>query len=81
MKVEILTLCHYAQADPAGNLTIVGTFDHWAALQAPIVGMPMCAVACRLWFERIEEGRKSITISIMDSAARACCPPSTRRFR
>jgi hypothetical protein len=74
MKVEIFTLCHYAQADPGGNLTIIGAFDHIAAIQVPVTVMPMCAVACRLRFERIEEGRKNITISIMDSDGQRVLP-------
>jgi hypothetical protein len=67
MKVEIFTLCEYANADPnGGKLNIVGTFDHVAGVQTPIV-FPLCAVAIRMRFGLVENGAKKLRLSFIDA--------------
>jgi len=73
MKVEIFTLCDAATADAGGKLNILGSFDRINATSIPVTH-PLCALAIKMRFERLEEGQKRIRISIMDSDGAAVMP-------
>jgi hypothetical protein len=66
MKVEIFTLCDAATVDAGGKLNVLGSFDRLHANETPVTH-PMCALAIKMRFERLEEGQKRIRISFMDS--------------
>src|SRR5205823_601649 len=73
MKVEIFTLCDAATVDAAGKLNILGSFDRLFAREAPVMH-PQCALAVKLRFERVEEGRKRIRIAFVDSDGASVMP-------
>ena len=74
MKVEILTICDYANVDPAtSKINIIGTFDTIWGKEAPIMHLN-CALAGRIRFESAEEGQKRIAISLIDSDGRSVVP-------
>ena len=73
MRVEIFTLCDAATADAGGKLNILGSFDRINAAAIPVTH-PLCALAIKLRFERLEEGQKRIRISFMDSDGTAVMP-------
>lgn len=73
MKVEIFTLCDAATADSGGKLNILGSFDRINANAIPVTH-PLCALAIKLRFERLEEGQKRIGISFVDSDGKAVMP-------
>lgn len=73
MKVEIFTLCDAATADSGGKLNILGSFDRINAGGIPVTH-PLCALAMKLRFERLEEGPKRIRISFVDSDGTAIMP-------
>jgi hypothetical protein len=74
MRVEIFTLCDAATVDAGGKLNILGSFDRLNAREAPILH-PQCSLAMKLRFERVEEGRKRIRITFIDSDGAAIMPP------
>jgi uncharacterized protein DUF6941 len=73
MKVEIFTLCDAATADMGGKLNILGSFDRLQAAGTPVTH-PLCALAIKLRFERLEEGEKRVRISFMDADGKAVMP-------
>ena len=73
MKVEIFTLCDAATADAGGKLNILGSFDRINASGVPVTH-PLCALAMKLRFERLEEGQKRIRISFIDTDGNAVMP-------
>ena len=73
MKVEIFTLCDAATADMGGKLNILGSFDRIHAASAPVTH-PLCALAIKLRFEKLEEGQKRVRISFMDADGKATMP-------
>ena len=73
MKVEIFTLCDAATVDAGGKLNILGSFDRLNAKQVPVIH-PQCSLAIKLRFERIEEGKKRLRISFVDSDGAAVMP-------
>ena len=73
MKVELFVLCD-AATDYQGKLNLLGTFDSIWANQMPAVH-PICAVALRLRFLKIEEGEHKIKISIVDGDGKAVVRP------
>lgn len=79
MKVEILTLCDFAQAEPTGKMNIVGTFDRIIAKEAPI-NRAVFAVAARIRFEAHEEGAKTISLSFIDSDGQRVVPLLRAQF-
>jgi hypothetical protein len=72
MKVDVFTLCDFAKAEN-GKMTIVGTFDGISAYQAPAVH-PLCALAVIMRFESIEQGKKTLRISFIDSDGKPIMP-------
>lgn len=73
MKVDIFTLCQFANSERGGNLNIIGAFQNINAPRTPVV-MPLCALAIRLRFEKIEEGQKKIRISFIDADGKSVMP-------
>jgi hypothetical protein len=73
MKVEIFTLCDAATTDAGGKLNILGSFDRLNAREAPVTH-PLCALAIKLRFERLEEGQKRIRIGFVDSDGASVMP-------
>jgi hypothetical protein len=73
VKVEIFTLCDAATADAGGKLNILGSFDRIHAATVPVTH-PLCALAIKLRFERLEEGTKRVRISFMDSDGKPVMP-------
>ncbi|MBM3878257.1 MAG: hypothetical protein FJ387_00805 [Verrucomicrobia bacterium] len=72
MKLEVFTLCD-AATDSGGKLNILGAFDRLGAPQAPMV-QPHCAVAARLRFHRIEEGRHKLRVTFGDEDGKTVLP-------
>jgi hypothetical protein len=73
MKVEIFTLCDAATSDAGGKLSLLGSFDRLNALSTPVTH-PLCSLAIKMRFERLEEGQKRIAISFVDSDGVAVMP-------
>ncbi|MGI8435693.1 MAG: DUF6941 family protein [Chthoniobacterales bacterium] len=73
MKTEIFALCDAATADASGKLNILGSFDRLHAAATPVTH-PLCALAIKLRFERLEEGEKRVRISFMDTDGKAVMP-------
>lgn len=73
MKVEIFVLCD-AATDYQGKLNILGTFDSLWSRQAPAVH-PLCAIALRMRFQKIEEGGHVVRISIIDEDGKPVIKP------
>lgn len=72
MRLEIFTLCD-AATEHAGKLNIIGTFDCLRSREAPIAH-PMCAIAGRLRFERIEEGPHRFSLTFADEDGKMVMP-------
>ena len=66
MKVEVFVLCDAATIDAGGKLNILGIFDRIHAKEAP-ASHPLCSLAIRLRFERIEEGPKRVRVSFVNA--------------
>ncbi len=64
MNVEVIVLCD-AATEYQGKLNILGTFDAIWARSIPAVH-PMCALALRLRFSKIEEGEHKVRLNIID---------------
>ena len=79
MKVEILTLCDFAQAEPTGKMNILGSFDRILAKEAPIA-RSVFAVASRIRFEAHEEGPKTVSLSFIDSDGQRVVPLLRAQF-
>ena len=72
MKVEIFTLCD-AATDSGGKLNILGSFDHLWARHTPVTH-PLCAVAIKLRFARIEEGNHRLKVTVGDIDGKLVLP-------
>ncbi len=64
MNVEMLALCD-AATDAGGKLNLLGAFDSIVAKSLPVVH-PQCALAVRIRFQRIEQGKHTIRIAFVD---------------
>lgn len=73
MKLEIFTLCDAATSDSGGKLNVLGSFDRINATSVPVTH-PLCALAIKMRFERLEEGQKRVRISFMDSDGKPVMP-------
>jgi hypothetical protein len=73
MKVEIFTVCDAATSDSGGKLNVLGSFDRINAASVPVTH-PLCALAIKMRFERLEEGQKRVRISFMDSDGKPVMP-------
>lgn len=73
MKVELMVLCD-AATEYQGKLNILGTFDAIWARNIPAVH-PLCAVALRTRFSKIEEGQHTVKINIIDQDGTSVVKP------
>ena len=73
MRVELFVLCD-AATDYKGKLNVLGTFDAVWANKVPVV-YHQCAVAMRLRFSKLEEGKHRIKINIIDEDGGKVIPP------
>ncbi len=73
MKVEIFTVCDAATSDSGGKLNVLGSFDRINASTVPVTH-PLCALAIKMRFERLEEGAKRVRISFMDTDGKPVMP-------
>ncbi|MGA2916694.1 MAG: hypothetical protein ABSE89_11780 [Sedimentisphaerales bacterium] len=64
MDIEAFLLCD-AATDQGGKLNVLGAFDTVFSGQVPATH-PACAVALRIRFTRIEEGRHPFRICVID---------------
>lgn len=64
MKVEILTLCDFAQ-NIGGKLIIIGAFDVFTVQKLPVIH-PICSIAARIRFGNDEVGQHSFKLSVLD---------------
>lgn len=64
MKIEVFALCD-AATDNHGKLNLLGTFDQIYAARMPVVH-PACAVALRLRFDKMEEGKHTIRLQLVN---------------
>lgn len=73
MRIEIFTLCDFAQAEPTGKMNLLGTFDRIIAAEAPVT-RAVFAVAARIRFEGHEEGARTVSLSFIDSDGQRIMP-------
>jgi len=73
MNVEAIVLCD-AATEYNGKLNVLGTFDAIWARSIPVVH-PMCSVALRLRFSRIEEGEHKVKLNIIDGDGNSVVKP------
>lgn len=78
MDIEVFTLCD-AAADYQGRLSILGIFDTVFAANLP-AQHPQCAVALRIRFSKIEEGKHNLTLHLVDNDGKMLMPPLTGEF-
>lgn len=78
MEIEIFTLCD-AAADYQGRLSILGVFDRIFAPTLP-ASHPHCAVALRIRFSKIEEGKHTLALHIVDMDGKMIIPPLEGEF-
>jgi hypothetical protein len=72
MRIEIFTLCD-AATEGGGKLNILGSFDHVWATSEPIT-YPLCAVALKVRFSRIEEGNHRFKLTFADADGKLVMP-------
>ena len=72
MKIEIFTLCD-AATDSGGKLNILGSFDHIWATKTPATH-PLCAIAVKIRFSRIEEGNHRLKVTFADTDGKLVLP-------
>ncbi len=73
MNVEILTICDAATTTPGGKLNILGAFDVLNVNKFP-AAHPQCAIAMRIRFSRIEEGKHKVVLSFVDDDGKRVMP-------
>lgn len=73
MDLEIASLCQ-AAVDHGGLLNIIGTFDTIHAAEFPHV-LPHCALALRIRFSRIEQGKHKLKVNFVDEDGKPLIPP------
>ena len=72
MNIEAFLLCD-AATDQQGKLNVLGAFDAMMSQNIPAV-LPGCAVAARVRFEKIEEGKHTARINIIDQDGKTIGP-------
>jgi len=78
MEIEVFTLCD-AAADYQGRLSILGIFDTIFAANLPALH-PQCSVALRIRFSKVEEGKHSLALHIVDNDGKMIIPPLNGEF-
>jgi hypothetical protein len=72
MQLEILTLCREARYN-GQVLDVAGAFDIFVTPRMPLI-VPVCWLAGRVRFERIEEGAHQLKLMIIDADGRQVVP-------
>jgi hypothetical protein len=72
MNIEAFLLCD-AATEQQGKLNVLGAFDNIYAKKVPTMH-PACAIAVRIRFDKIEEGKHSVRIQIIDEEDNNICP-------
>ncbi len=72
MEIEIFTLCDAATVS-GGKLNILGSFDQLNLRGFPDV-YPLCAIALRVRFERIEEGKHTMRVNFINADGKPFIP-------
>ncbi len=72
MKIEAFLLCD-AATNQQGKLNVLGAFDNIFARKAPVVHSA-CAIACRIRFDRSEEGEHAMKINVIDMDGKDIMP-------
>ena len=72
MNIEAFLLCDCA-TQSQGKLNVLGAFDSIFAKKIPAVH-PACAVAVRIRFEKIEEGKHNIRVDVIDEDGKMIIP-------
>lgn len=73
MELEVFAICD-AATDSQGKLNILGAFDTlWAAAYPTVHAQ--CAVALRLRFRRIEQGKHQLVIHFVNEDGQLILPP------
>lgn len=72
MQLEILTLCREARYN-GQVLDIAGAFDIFMTPHLPLI-VPVCWLAGRVRFERIEEGAHQLRIMVIDADGHPVVP-------
>jgi len=72
MDVEIFALCD-AATDSGGKLNLLGAFDRINVAEFPYAH-PFCAVAVRVRFERIEQGKHHFRVDFVDQDGKSVIP-------
>ncbi len=72
MKIELFTLCD-AATDSGGKLNVLGSFDHIFAKKTPAIH-PLCAIAVKIRFSRIEEGNHRLRVTFADMDGKLVLP-------
>lgn len=73
MNLEVLAICDAATTNPGGKLNILGAFHALNVSKFPATH-PQCALAMRIRFSRIEEGKHSVAISFVDDDGKKVMP-------
>lgn len=72
MKLELFCICD-AATEAGGKLNILGAFDRVLARETPVV-FNHCAVAARVRFNRIEEGKHRLRVTFADEDGNLVIP-------
>lgn len=72
MKTEAFLLCD-AATNQQGKLNILGAFDNIFARKMPVTHSA-CAIACRIRFDRSEEGEHAMKINVIDTDGKDIMP-------
>ena len=72
MKTEIFTLCD-AATEAGSKLNLLGSFDHIHARETPVTH-PLCAIAIKIRFAKIEEGNHRLKITFVDADGKLVLP-------
>jgi len=75
MDIEMIALCD-AATQSGGKLNVLGAFDRIFAKKFPATH-PHCAVAMRVRFVRMEQGRHRIAINVVNADGRPVIPAFT----
>ncbi|MBA4148675.1 MAG: hypothetical protein H0X66_11225 [Verrucomicrobia bacterium] len=73
MTIQVAVLCD-AAADYSGKLNLLGTFDTIYSGQFPAVH-PHCAIALRVSFTKMEEGRHQFRLNFGDEDGKSIMQP------
>jgi len=79
MELEVFTLCD-AASDYQGRLCILGVFDSIFATDVPATH-PSCSVVVRMRFKKVEVGKHTLTLHLVDYDGNMVIPPLNGEFQ